>query len=63
METVNWISFGIALLYLIEKVMLKTKKCKSKCCCAEIETEMTSINSPRKDKQDETQLKDIKINE
>jgi hypothetical protein len=47
METGTIVSLGISVLLLLEKVLLKTKKCKSKCCCVEIEKEMMSPKSAK----------------
>lgn len=33
MDTGTYVSMAVAIVYVIEKIMLKAKKCKSNCCC------------------------------
>jgi hypothetical protein len=41
-DTNTWIGVSLALIYVIEKIYMKTKKSKCKCCCVEIEQDMAS---------------------
>jgi hypothetical protein len=55
MEVFSWLGFAFSVLYIIEKVLLRTKKCKSSCCGVVVENE--SINmSPKNSNNSETKV-------
>jgi hypothetical protein len=44
MEVFGWLGFAFSVLYVIEKVLLKTKRCKSSCCGVVVENEAVSMS-------------------
>jgi hypothetical protein len=58
-DSVTWISLAFSLLLMLEKVWLRTKKCKSTCCCMSIEQEnVESIDLEKKPETVEEQTKE-----
>ena len=51
METANLLTLIFTALLVLERCLKQTKKCKSKCCCVEIDTELQSPTN-KKDYKD-----------
>ena len=55
-DTNTWIGVSLALLYLVEKIYMKTKTSKCKCCCFELEQVMNSPTAKQKPSIEITQV-------
>jgi hypothetical protein len=65
-ETANLVTLVLVGILALERIMKQSKRCKSKCCCVEIDTQMNSPSN-KKDYKDsveepqEVQLSQISV--